>query len=62
MAGTHIVEIHRMTKRHLQTYRVWPEGVPSTMNWLVSPPCAGLQDMTRHLRNENTGNTVVRHR
>eukprot|EP00975_Prorocentrum_lima_P046423 9709538-Prorocentrum_lima.AAC.1 len=45
IAGTHLLEF----KRLLQAYKdlgLLPEGVPVNTKWVVSPPCAGLQDMT----------------
>eukprot|EP00975_Prorocentrum_lima_P019942 4195961-Prorocentrum_lima.AAC.1 len=63
MAGTHILEFNHMTGRRLQVYKdlgLPPEGVPINKGWLVSPPCAGLQDMTRHLREVNGGSSVVK--
>eukprot|EP00975_Prorocentrum_lima_P012256 2600406-Prorocentrum_lima.AAC.1 len=62
MAGSHLLEFNHMTERLLQAYKdlgLLPEGVPVNTRWLVSPPCAGLQDMTRHLREKNAGNSAV---
>eukprot|EP00975_Prorocentrum_lima_P029305 6153146-Prorocentrum_lima.AAC.1 len=50
MAGTHMLELHGMTGRLLQTDRslaLLPNGVPFDKNWVVSPPCAGVQDVAR---------------
>eukprot|EP00975_Prorocentrum_lima_P036003 7575869-Prorocentrum_lima.AAC.1 len=48
MAGAIILEINGVTGRLLQTYRalaLLPQGVPFDKIWIVSPPCAGLQDV-----------------
>eukprot|EP00975_Prorocentrum_lima_P070296 12931155-Prorocentrum_lima.AAC.1 len=52
-----------MTGRLPQAYKalgLLPEGVPINKSWLASPPCAGLRDMTRHLREERAANPVVK--
>eukprot|EP00975_Prorocentrum_lima_P053124 11140442-Prorocentrum_lima.AAC.1 len=60
MAGTHILDANRITGRLLQSYRalrILPEGVEHAQNRVVSPPCAGLQDLARCIRNNNAGNS-----
>eukprot|EP00975_Prorocentrum_lima_P013711 2917151-Prorocentrum_lima.AAC.1 len=50
-----IRDSNNRTGRPLQTYRslgLFPEGVHHGNHWVVSPPCAGLQDLARHIRNK----------
>eukprot|EP00975_Prorocentrum_lima_P019588 4122905-Prorocentrum_lima.AAC.1 len=58
MAGTDILDANHMAGRLLQTYRslgLFPEGVHHGNHWVVSPPCAGLQDLAQHIRSANAG-------
>eukprot|EP00975_Prorocentrum_lima_P016557 3512788-Prorocentrum_lima.AAC.1 len=32
----------------------YPEGVEPEQHWVISPPCAGLQDLALQIRIENT--------
>eukprot|EP00975_Prorocentrum_lima_P034901 7335187-Prorocentrum_lima.AAC.1 len=51
-----------MADRLLQAYQdmeLFPNGVPINMRWIVSPPCAGLLDMTRRVRNLNAGSSEI---
>eukprot|EP00975_Prorocentrum_lima_P045344 9495867-Prorocentrum_lima.AAC.1 len=62
MAGTHLLEFNSMTERLLKAYQdmiFFPQGVPINAKWIVSPPCAGLQDMARHVRKLNAGKSVI---
>eukprot|EP00975_Prorocentrum_lima_P055086 11548511-Prorocentrum_lima.AAC.1 len=59
MCGTDILEANSMTGRLLQTYRsmgLFPE-VHHGIHWVVSPPCAELQDLAKHIRTSNHGAT-----
>eukprot|EP00975_Prorocentrum_lima_P045284 9482817-Prorocentrum_lima.AAC.1 len=51
-----------MTERLLKAYhdmKFFPQGVPISAKWIVSPPCAGLHDMARHARKLNAGESVI---
>eukprot|EP00975_Prorocentrum_lima_P039029 8201597-Prorocentrum_lima.AAC.1 len=62
MAGTNVLSYNGVTSRLLQTYRaldVFPDGVSHKQIWVVSPPCAGLQDVARDIRNTNQGRADI---
>eukprot|EP00975_Prorocentrum_lima_P057289 12015792-Prorocentrum_lima.AAC.1 len=63
MSGTDILHANRMDTRLLQTYRAlnyYPEGVDPEQHGVISPPCAGLQDLAWQIRIENPRAPVLK--
>eukprot|EP00975_Prorocentrum_lima_P032221 6766440-Prorocentrum_lima.AAC.1 len=51
-----------MTDMLLKAYKdmkFFPQGAPINAKWNISPPCAGLQDMARHIRKLNAGKSAI---
>eukprot|EP00975_Prorocentrum_lima_P021954 4623185-Prorocentrum_lima.AAC.1 len=60
MAGTNVLNVNGVTSRLLQTYRAFallPDGVPVEHIWVVSPPCGGLRDVARDIRDSSQGSS-----
>eukprot|EP00975_Prorocentrum_lima_P007914 1695088-Prorocentrum_lima.AAC.1 len=63
MSGVDILRINKMGPRLLQAYcatDLFPEGVEADLQWAVSPPCAGLQDLAWKVRTENFHHMLFR--
>eukprot|EP00975_Prorocentrum_lima_P045521 9528970-Prorocentrum_lima.AAC.1 len=58
MAGTNILKYTETARRLQQTYKalgMFPHGVPQDKLWILSPTCAGLQDLARHFGTKYAG-------